>query len=671
MIIKKAALSILLLLSIQMFSQEVTKVENQLSYLDSIKKTFVKDDMASCVDSLWTKQLTDLDLYNNLNDDIKTIDIDKKVDYELPTDLLKARLKAMDAKSPFHIEYNQGLENIIKSFLKYRKKSFSRLLALSDFYFPIFEEAFAKQNVPLEIKYLAIVESALNPKAISRMGATGLWQFMYQTGKQYKLNIDSYVDERSDPLKSSEAAATYMTNMYSIFGDWDLVLASYNSGPGNVAKAIRRSGGQQNYWNIRKNLPKETQAYVPAFLATMYIFEYHNEHGIFPDKSIIKPFSTDTIMIKKQMSFKQISDLLDVSVTQLQLLNPSYKLNVVPFYNDQNHFLRLPKEKIAVFTSNENQIYAYVQHEMDLREKPFQDNKAIAQGDRDKFTHTTHGTKYYKIKRGDNLGEIADEYDVSVADLKKWNRLRSNMISYGKSLKIITNEGIVKAERKETKTNKLSLEIDTNKQKVAVLDVKNSAVTKTDTLSQAKSIFYIVQKGDNLGNIAKNHNVTIDEIKLWNHISNVNIQLGASLQIANKEAEVKEEIIPTPKLENIEYVVLKGDNLGKLAKKFGTSLDDLKKWNNLQNQNITLGSTLIIAKNEVAIINNESADTFKKKDNLASVSKKHASDYYVKKGDSLFSIAKKYPGVTISDIKKWNGIHEGELKPGMKLKING
>jgi membrane-bound lytic murein transglycosylase D len=326
--IKNITLSLFLLFSIQSFSQKyaenkgIAKSETPNFYLDSIKKTFVKDEMASCVDSLWLKELTNTDLYNDLSTDIKTINIDEKVDYELPTELLKSRLAAMDAKSPFNIEYNVGLENIIKSFLKNRKKSFSRLLALSEFYFPIFEEALDKQNVPLEIKYLAVIESALNPKAVSRVGATGLWQFMYQTGKQYNLNIDSYVDDRSDALKSSEAAAVYMNKMYAIFGDWDLVLASYNSGPGNVAKAIRRSGGQQNYWNIRKNLPKETQAYVPAFLATMYIFEYHNEHGIKADKAIVKNFSTDTIMIKRQMSFKQISDLLDVPVAQLQLLNP-------------------------------------------------------------------------------------------------------------------------------------------------------------------------------------------------------------------------------------------------------------------------------------------------------------------------------------------------------------
>jgi membrane-bound lytic murein transglycosylase D len=352
--IKHLILPFFLLLSLSIFSQEITeknaslKPEIKLTYLDSIKKTFVKDDLASCVDSLWLKELTNLDIYNNLTEDIQTINIDEKVDYELPTELLKTRLQEMDEKSPFHIEYNQGLENIIKSFLKNRKRSFERLMAVSEYYFPLFEEAFDKQNVPLEIKYLAVVESALNPKAVSRVGATGLWQFMYQTGKQYGLKIDSYVDERSDPLKASEAAAQYMKNMYAIFGDWDLVLASYNSGPGNVAKAIRRSGGQQNYWNIRKNLPQETQGYVPAFLATMYIYEYHKEHGIKPERAPIKHFATDTVMIKRQMSFKQISDLIDIPVAQLQILNPSYKLNVVPSYRDQSHYLRLPQDKMPM-----------------------------------------------------------------------------------------------------------------------------------------------------------------------------------------------------------------------------------------------------------------------------------------------------------------------------------
>jgi membrane-bound lytic murein transglycosylase D len=684
--IKNTSLSVFLLLSISLFSQKsienkgIYKTETNNFYLDSIKKTFVKDDMASCVDSLWLKELANLDIYNDISDDIKNFNIDEKVDYELPTELLKQRLAAMDAKSPFNIEYNVGLENIIKSFLKNRKKSFGRLMAISEFYFPLFEEALAKQNVPLEIKYLAVVESALNPKAVSKMGATGLWQFMYQTGKQYNLKIDSYVDERSDPLKSSEAAAQYMTNMYAIFGDWDLVLASYNSGPGNVSKAIRRSGGQQNYWNIRKNLPKETQGYVPAFLATMYIYEYHKEHGIVADRALVKQFATDTIMIKKQMSFNQISDLLDVPVAQLQLLNPSYKLNVVPFYLDQAHFLRLPKDKIAIFTSNENKIYAYAQREADLRERPFQVTKALVVTDTLNYTQqriTLPKTKYYIVKRGDNLGEIADKYDVSVADLKKWNRLKSNTVARGKSLKIITNESVVKSVRKEPKIDTAPLEIKTDN-KIAASDAKNNKdekakkFVKTDTVSSGVAAYYVVQKGDNLSSIAKRNNVSVEEIKEWNHLSGTSIQLGTSLQIAKNEAVAKEELAVAPKMENVEYIVKKGDNLGNIAKKFGSSLDELKQWNNLEDNNIALGTSLIVAKSEMAVETKAVAETFKKKGNLASASKNKGINYYVQNGDSLYSIAKKYPGVTISDIKKWNDLRDEQLlKPGMKLKING
>ena len=657
--IKHLILPFFLFVSFSLFSQEVTeksgtpKPEIKITYLDSIKKTFVKDDLAACVDSLWLKELTNLDIFNNLSDDIQNINIDEKVDYELSTELLKARLQEMDDKSPFHIEYNQGLENIIKSFLKNRKRSFERLMAVSEYYFPLFEEAFDKQNVPLEIKYLAVVESALNPKAVSRVGATGLWQFMYQTGKQYGLKIDSYVDERSDPLKASEAAAQYMKNMYAIFGDWDLVLASYNSGPGNVAKAIRRSGGQQNYWNIRKNLPKETQGYVPAFLATMYIYEYHKEHGIKPEKAPIKHFATDTVMIKRQMSFKQISELIDIPVAQLQILNPSYKLNVVPSYKDQTHYLRLPQDKMAVFTSNESKIYAYVDREANLREKPFQIVRPIvAQDSVNTFQKLAQAkVRYYRVKRNDNLSTIAQKYDVAVEDLKKWNNIKGNKVAYGKNLKI---NGI---------------EADQNSLAVAKAELDKKGVQK-DSAAVASASFYVVQKGDNLSAIAKKFNITVADIQDWNKLTNSNVQLGASLQVVKNPA-TKEEVAVVAERKDIQYSVQKGDNLGSIAKKFGATIDELKQWNNLKSNAIAIGNSLIVAKNEIVIDTNKATvASFKKKDQYSSSAKKEA-EYYVKKGDSLYSISKKYPGVTIADLKKWNNIKDEELKPGMKLKING
>ena len=681
MSIKNTTLSLFLLLSVQLFSQEsventsVDKFETKISYLDSIKKTFVNNELASRVDSLWMKELTSLDLYNTITEDIENVNIDAAVDYELPTELLKERLAAMDAKSPFNIEYNQGLENIIKSFLKNRKKSFERLMGVSEYYFPLFEEALAKENVPLEIKYLAVVESALNPRAVSKMGATGLWQFMYHTGKQYGLKIDSYIDERSDPLKSSAAATKYMTNMYKMFGDWDLVLASYNSGPGNVSKAIRRSGGQKNYWNIRKNLPKETQGYVPAFLATMYLYEYHKEHGIVPQRATVQHFATDTIMIKQQLTFKQIGDLLDVPVAQLQLLNPSYKLNVVPFYKDQNHFLRLPQEKIAIFASNESQIYAYADHELNKRERPFESTRALAVKDSSSSsTKSANGSKitYYKVKRGDNLSSLANKYDVSASQIKKWNNLKGNTIAYGKSIKIITTSSDAKSTKKESIIDTAPSEIISKNQSIVAKNTKEETTVNRGVVSKENASTYLVQKGDNLYTIAQKYNVTVAELQEWNGISNDNLQLGVSLQIASKELQSKEELAAVPERKDIEYVVQKGDNLNAIATKFGSSLSDLRLWNKLADNKISIGKTLVVAKDEVAIVTDKATvNSFKSKSNLAAASKKTASDYYVKKGDSLFSIAKKYPGITISDLKKWNDISNEDIKPGMKLKING
>ncbi len=761
-------LIITLLFSASLFAQEdvAYNFNNKISFLDSIKKTFVKDNLASCVDSLWMKELTNLDLYNVLDSDIKNINLDEKVDYELPTELLKSRLIAMDAKSPFNIEYNQGLENIIKSFLKNRKKSFERLMAISEYYFPLFEEALAKQNIPLEIKYLAVVESALNPKATSRVGATGLWQFMYQTGKQYNLNIDSYVDERSDVLKSSEAAANYMYNMYKIFGDWDLVLASYNSGPGNVAKAIRRSGGQQNYWNIRKKLPQETQGYVPAFLATMYIYEYHKEHGIVPNRAIVKHFATDTIMIKKQLSFKQISDLMDIPVAQLQLLNPQFKLNVIPAYNDKKHFLRLPSDKVAIFTSNEDKIYAYAQHELNKRERPFarQQNAIVFDDSVTTESRLVSKTKFHKVRRGDNLSEIANRYNVSMSEIKKWNKLKNNKTPLGRNLKIITSERVA-VHVKKAKANKITTDDSTNdvatteiskpfvqnqvkepkiysdekvvtfkdvtklhkvkkgdnlgeiseKYGVTIAEIKkwnklrnnnvplgkklkiisnervvttvrklvmSENIASTEKIKKEQKIdstaksedFYIVQQGDNLSSIAKKHNVSVEDLKDWNDLSNNTVKLESKLKIAdiktNNEIEIPEEVVaPKTEIKNVEYIVQNGDNLGSIAKKNGVAISDLKTWNDLNDNNIQIGTKIIVGKKLVLDKNQAVAEKAPKKDKITKNSKEN--HYFVKKGDSLFSIAKKYPGVTVSDIKKWNGIDGNSLKPGMKLKING
>ncbi|RWX00096.1 lytic transglycosylase domain-containing protein [Flavobacterium cerinum] len=583
---KKKTLSLVFaLFSFAAFAQESAQAdistvtpEIKLSYLDSIKSTFTRHSDMVCVDSLWLKELTNQDLFENMQDDLKKVNPDVDVEYGLSTDLLKERLAKMDAKSPFNIEYSKGLENIIKSYLKNRPKSYERLMAISEYYFPMFEERLAKYNVPIEIKYLAVIESALNPRAKSRVGATGLWQFMYPTGKQYNLEVNSYVDERSDPLKATEAACQYLSSLYNMFGDWDLVLASYNAGPGNVTKAIRRSGTYKNYWNIRQNLPKETQAYVPTFLATMYIYEYAKEHGINAKKAPITYFETDTIMVKRQMSFKQVAQLLDVPVSQLQLLNPIYKLDIIPFTSDKAHFLRLPKEKIGIFVSNEKSIYAYIDYEDSKRERPRfgldKPETAIASSRRDSTSSRALAsaspykreksvtTKTHVVKKGDNLGEIATKYDVSLADLRKWNKIKGNNIMAGQRIKIqktitvttpVKEEAIAAVKEKETKGAKtasanaktaIAINTDTTDDTATaennddvVIETK-TAVAATPAAKRSREYnyeqerMYIVQKGDSLFSIAKKHpGVTVENLKNWNKIQGESIQPGMKLKL--------------------------------------------------------------------------------------------------------------------------------------------
>jgi len=347
----------------------------------------------------------------------------------------------------------------------------------------------------LEIKYLAIVESALNPRAKSRVGATGLWQFMYGTGKMYGLDVSSYVDERSDPIKATTAACKYLAKLYDIFGDWDLALAAYNSGPGNVNKAIRRSGGYKNYWNIRRNLPRETAGYVPAFIATMYLFEYAEEHGLKINKADRPYFETDTVQVKNLITFEQISKLVDVSIEELVVLNPSYKLNIIPKIPGKNYALRLPKSEIGKFVANEEAIYAYVEKEIKTQEKPLPQ------------LVTAQNRIRYKVRSGDYLGRIAERYGVRVSQIKQWNGLRSNDLRVGQRLTIFPRRPVVAA----------------------------APVKKTDKAVTSSTLkVHTVQKGDSLWTISQKYpGISMDNLREWNGIRGNTLQLGTKLKLCD------------------------------------------------------------------------------------------------------------------------------------------
>ncbi|MGH1384859.1 LysM peptidoglycan-binding domain-containing protein [Kordia sp.] len=450
--------------------------------------------MAAKIDSLWLRELGGEELFDTIHKEISELKYEPVVFQDLPTDTLKARLERLNAKTPFNIEYNPSLESVIRRFLKRHKKSMERLMKTSQYYFPMFEQELDNYNIPLEVKYLAIVESALNPRARSRVGATGLWQFMYQTGKQYDLNVSSYVDERSDPEKSTKAACQYLASLYKIFGDWDLALAAYNSGPGNVSKAIRRSGGYENYWNIRKNLPRETAGYLPAFLATMYIFEYADEHGFQVEKIEVPHFATDTIRVKQLLTFDQISEVLNVKVEDLQFFNPSYKLDIIPHIKGRNYTLRLPVKEVGKFVNNEEAIYALAKEELAKREKPLPQLFEM-----DKRTR-------YRVRQGDYLGKIARRFGVRVSDLKRWNGLRSNRLRIGQRLTVYPKKPGF-ATKKSSKKK------------------KNKGNAKT----------YTVKSGDSLWSIAQKFpGVSVKNIKKWNDISGNKLKPGMTLQVSKK-----------------------------------------------------------------------------------------------------------------------------------------
>lgn len=418
------------------------------------------------------------------------------------TDSLKSRLSLLDQGTILDSRYNPSLEGVIKMYLRSKRVLIQKMLHRSAYYFPLFERELDALSMPMEIKYLAIVESALNPKARSRVGATGLWQFMYGTGKMMGLEVNNYVDERQDPLKSTQAAFKYLKKLHGMFGDWNLALAAYNSGPGNVRKAIRRAGGVKDFWAIRSFLPRETAGYVPALLTTMYLFEYAENHGFELPKTAAASYATDTIHLKKAISFSQLSKALSLPEQTIEQLNPVYKLGIIPQIEGKPQALRLPSTSITLFIEQQDSIYAAVAAEMALLKKPFP------------ALQTVGAPLRYRVQSGDYLGKIAQRYGLRVSDIKKWNRLSGNNLSVGQRLtlypKIFPVSGTQNASA-----------------------VGQKSVSKTPSIA-ADQKTYTVAAGDSLWLIAqKLKGVSVDDLKKWNDIWNNELKPGTTLKLCS------------------------------------------------------------------------------------------------------------------------------------------
>jgi membrane-bound lytic murein transglycosylase D len=336
-------------------------------------------------------------------------------------DSIRLRVEDINSKTPFQIDYTPLLEETIINYLENRQATYLELYSKSDYFFPIFENALQKYNVPLELKYIPVIESALNPRAKSRVGATGLWQFMFNTAKDLDLKVNSYVDERMDPIKSSEAAAKYLSELYARFNDWNLAIAAYNYGPGNIRRAIKASG-YSNFWNLRGYLPKETANYVPSFIATLYLFEFAHKHEIKMKSKEMKLALTDSIPIKKMVSFSHIADKIGVPIDTLNFLNPSYIHSIIPNVKNKQYYLTLPQAYTDAFIEKEAEIYNMADLDYNSREKPLPQ------------LYELNSRTVYRVVNGDFLGKIARNYGVRVSDIKKWNKLKDDKLRIGKRL---------------------------------------------------------------------------------------------------------------------------------------------------------------------------------------------------------------------------------------------
>ena len=507
-------------------SQESLEIftRNEIRLMDSLLNIwYVKRDLAS-QNSVLSK----------LTDDSTKYDHNDSLMYK----------RLCQIETPIQVAYNDKVKRFIELYSVQRQRSSSVILGLAQYYYPWMKSIFDKYDLPEELVYITIIESALNPTAVSPAGATGIWQFMYGTGKLYGLEVTSYVDDRRDPYKATEAAARHFRDLYNIFGDWGLAISAYNCGAGNVRKAIQRSGGKTDFWGVYPYLPRETQNYFPAFIGAMYMMTYHNLYGIQPAQISI-PLDVDTLMIKKETHFLQISNVLNINYDEIKILNPQYKKDIIPAFN-QPMPVRLRSNDLLMYIALADSIPNY---NYDAYFNPTKNlNQVAASG-----TVTEDGmmivqktpNKYHVVKKGETLGKIAGKYHTSVNNIKSMNHLRSTNLRIGQKLIVKKGTTVMVPNPNAKKTEQDTTKLIANK------DTIDSVKTISDTIGgvapaksqpEIKSVkpqvdytSYTIRQGDTLYSIAKRYGTTANDIAQYNNLSNKDaLRIGQKLKIPKK-----------------------------------------------------------------------------------------------------------------------------------------
>ncbi|MCQ2325966.1 MAG: transglycosylase SLT domain-containing protein [Bacteroidales bacterium] len=510
-----------------------------------------------------------------------------------PDEVYRQRLNSIP--SAVKLVYNSQVRNHIVYYLDRMNRSVGLMLGLSKYYFPIFEDILDSYGVPSELKYLVVIESAFRPKAVSKAGATGLWQFMYATGRTYDLRVNSIVDDRCDPIKSTIAAAKFLKNLYGIYGDWSLVLAAYNCGPGNVNKAMKRSG-KNDFWEIYDFLPKETRNYVPAYIAATYVMNFYQEHGIRPVE-LTRPLDlvTDTVVVNKDIYFGQIQDVMNISVEELKDLNPQYKMDYIPGTQDK-YSLRLPLKYVETFIEMEDSIsncnIEKYRPELAKKDDSLSSSTTTVMVDK---------TIYHKVRKNENWSSIARRYGVSVSDLRKWNsKIKKNKLQKGTLIAVKTKVAVAKEnviekdeaeksssfakdEMLEANSSASQQELTTSKQKADKINSKVSSNKKVEVSTKQSAQEDKSKKQDNT---SKKQETTA---KKQDNVKDKKQDTSSNEKQDTKKSNAKQETNSKAKGKNDTsktHTIKSGETISAIAKKYNISEQKLMKLNGLNDQSV-------------------------------------------------------------------------------------